>query len=609
MCGIAGYLGSKKISLKKIKKLSILMKNRGPEFFNFIEISCKKKILYLFHSRLKIIDLSNKANQPFSYKGYVLIFNGEIYNYKEIKKKLIIKGYKFISNSDTEVLLYSYIEYGENFLSFFDGMWSLAIWDPKKELLYLSRDRFGEKPLYIKNNNNSEFFFGSETKYIQVLDDEKLKINKNLVRRNLLYGYKSINKTNETFFKNIYSLEPASLVHLKNNGNFIIKKYWRPQFNEKKKGNVKSIIKNIRMLFKSSLKNRLIADVPIAVMLSGGIDSSIIMGLVKKLNYKNISSFSLIDKGSYNEKQMILKTCKFLKIKNNFININYSNFFKKLREVIKYQNQPLLTITYFAQNEFMKKVSKSNFKVILSGTGADEIFSGYYDHYRQFLSQANKKDVKLYLDMWDKNFLPFICNSELANCSRYIENIKDRSFVYETYKKNLKFFKFKINNRFHEKFYSKDLLRNRMLNELFYETTPVNLNHEDLNCMQYSLENRSPFLNKNLFEFMSTVPTKYLVYKGKLKYLLRNSFKKQLHSKVFTNNQKVGFNASLSLFLKNERKKNIKSFFLDDKVMKNYVDMKMIYNLIEKNEFNPQTNKLIFNVISTKIFLENYQRV
>jgi asparagine synthase (glutamine-hydrolysing) len=211
--------------------------------------------------------------------------------------------------------------------------------------------------------------------------------------------------------------------------------------------------------------------------------------------------------------------------------------------------------------------------------------------------------------MWDKNFLPFICNSELANCSRYIENIKDRSFVYETYKKNLKFFKFKINNRFHEKFYSKDLLRNRMLNELFYETTPVNLNHEDLNCMQYSLENRSPFLNKNLFEFMSTVPTKYLVYKGKLKYLLRNSFKKQLHSKVFTNNQKVGFNASLSLFLKNERKKNIKSFFLDDKVMKNYVDMKMIYNLIEKNEFNPQTNKLIFNVISTKIFLENYQRV
>jgi asparagine synthase (glutamine-hydrolysing) len=606
MCGIAGYLGNKEISSSKILELESLMHNRGPDSFRFSRINIKKKTLYLFHSRLKIIDLSNKANQPFLYKGYILIFNGEIYNYKEIKEKLILKGYKFYTKSDTEVLLYSYIEFGKECVEYFDGMWSFAIWDPKKKSLFICRDRFGEKPLFFFRNNQ-ELYFGSEVKYIQNLLNLNCSVNQNLIKKNLVFGYKSIHKNNETYFNNIYSLESSSFIDINLNNNFQIKKYWKPQFRPKFFSSLNEIKEKVYFILKKSLSDRLNSDVPIALSLSGGIDSSVLIGLLKKsLHCKDLTSFSLIDKGEYNEKDLINKTEKFLKIQNNFLKIDYKNFFKNLTSVIKYQNQPISTITYFAQNSLMKHISELGFKVVLSGTGADELFTGYYDHYPQFLSQLkNKKYLQVSLQEWKKGILPFLKNNELKNPLKYINNPNDRETIYDHWRQNYKFARFKINHKFEEHFFCRDLLRNRMLNELFYEITPPALRHEDLNCMQYSIENRSPYLNKNLLELMYSVPSEHLIKDGFLKYILRSTFVDEIHKDVYNNKQKQGFNASLDIYLKNENKKNIRDFFLGDKTMRDYVDMKLVFNSLNNKNNSSYTKKFIFNVINIKIFLEN----
>ena len=181
MCGISGYIGNQKIEDSILKKTLSLMKNRGPDSQNTYKINFKKTNVYLLHSRLSIIDLTEYANQPFSSFDKTLIFNGEIYNYLELKKKLLKKGYKFKTKSDTEVLLAAFNEYGEKVFEYLNGMWAFAIWDHKKKLLYLSRDIFGEKPLYILKTTHG-IYFASEVKFIRALLNSSLEIDKNYIK-------------------------------------------------------------------------------------------------------------------------------------------------------------------------------------------------------------------------------------------------------------------------------------------------------------------------------------------------------------------------------------------------------------------------------------------
>ena len=199
MCGIAGYYGQEIISKKNIRSTEKRMSNRGPDNFDYKNYSFKNKNILLLHSRLSIIELSNKANQPFKFKDKILIFNGEIYNYLELKEK-INKIVDFKTKSDTEVILHYFKLYGPKCFDHFEGMWSLAIFDTKKNKLVLSRDRFGEKPLYIMKKKEG-IYFGSEIKYIKKLSDTpKFEINFDKINHFLQFGYKSIYKNNDSFF-------------------------------------------------------------------------------------------------------------------------------------------------------------------------------------------------------------------------------------------------------------------------------------------------------------------------------------------------------------------------------------------------------------------------
>ena len=602
MCGISGFIGKNKISKEVIYKSLNLMKNRGPDgqFYKNIKVDNSVN-LYLLHSRLSIIDLKKRSDQPFRKKHITLIFNGEIYNYKEIKKDLEELGYKFYTESDTEVLANAYLHYGEKCVQYFEGMWAFAIWDDRIKKLFLSRDRFGEKPLFFYKNQKG-FYFGSEIKFIKSLSLVNFRINKNKINSNLLHGYKSIFQNHTTYFKNILFLEPGHNFILDSNLNKKKYKYWNPIIKQNKKLSYGEICEGVNFYLKKSLKIRLRSDVPIAFCLSGGVDSSLLTSIaLKEFNIK-ANTYSIIDKDErYNEKRNILATVKDLKCKSNLVYLDYKNTIFNLEKLVKYHDCPIATISYLAPSLLSEKISKNNYKVAISGTGADELFTGYYHHHLLYLKtiKNNKYFNKKFIE-WKKFVLPLVRNPNLKDLS-----FKNKNSNYEDIDNIKKFMKKIFNKDKEKKFNNTDILRNKMLNELFYEVIPVILHHDDLNSMYYSIENRSPFLDKNLFEFANSIPTNFLINNGYQKVVLRDSFKNTLNEQVRLDRQKKGFNASINTIV-NFKDPKINSYLFDkSSEINDFVDMKKVKKEIYSNNTN-QFSKFIFSVLNTKIFMDAF---
>ena len=609
MCGIAGYFGKKKLNLKQIKTILSSMKNRGPDASNYLHFKVNNKNLYLFHTRLKIIDLKNRSNQPFEKHNKTIIYNGEIYNFQELKKTLIHKGYVFRTKSDTEVIISGYDYYGKKIFSKLSGMWSVVIFDKKKNKLIFSRDIFGEKPLYVYTHKK-ELLFGSEIKFLEKIINKKFKPNIDKIKKTFTLGYKSIFHDNDTFCREV-KMFPNGYTSILDLQTSKIKKYkyWKLPKVSKFNNNLILAKKIIKKKIIKSVKRKFISDVPCGVSLSGGIDSSIIAGLVKKeLKYKKVKFFSLIDKGIYNEGDLIKKTEKFLNIRVNKISINYDNFLNKLRDLIRYYDSPISTITYFIQSQLIQKVRKQRVKVLLGGTGADEQFTGYYDHFLQHYQDLKNNKIKNeFEDDWKNSILPFIRNKNLRKINFYDEKRNQYKNIFPSNIHNLTYLKFNKKIRIKEKRYSKNRLKNRMLNELFHEITPITLNHEDLNCMKHSIENRSPFLDKEIVHYTQKLDNSILINGSRQKVLLRETFKNYLHPDVYNFKQKVGFNASLYYFLKKENKNKLKKFFYEKSEISKLVNMKLLYKNIKQCKISADFAKFLFQVISIKIFLD-YKR-
>ncbi len=308
MCGIAGYIGKKKIDRSLIIKSLKLLENRGPDFKNFTEYNCnfngKKKIFFL-HTRLSIIDLNDRSNQPFEDGNYSIIYNGEIYNYLELRKELISKGVKFKTFSDTEVLLKSYIHYGVKFLDKIEGMWSFAIYDKSKEKIILSRDRFGEKPLYYSLTDDG-FYFSSDIRVIKCLSEKQFSKNIKKITSFVISGYKSLYKNlSETYYEKIYQVTSSNYLEIDKKFKVKSHSYWIPKIKDQKKIHSTEILEKSKKLLFESIKKKLRSDVPLAFCLSGGVDSGALVSIAKKeFNFK-INSFSIIENKDerYSEKK------------------------------------------------------------------------------------------------------------------------------------------------------------------------------------------------------------------------------------------------------------------------------------------------------------------
>jgi len=609
MCGISGYISKTNlIADNGIERTLELMKRRGPDSKNFFKKSYNSKQLALLHSRLNIIDLNVRANQPYYDENFIIVFNGEIYNYLEIKSKLENKNYKFKTNSDTEVLIKSFQEYGEKCVDHFIGMWAFAIWDIKKKQLFISRDPFGEKPLFYYLDENG-FFFGSEIKFIKSLCKKNFKINKNQIQKNIFLGYKSLNKFNSTFYQNIISLESSSNILIDLDLNLIKKKYWKPKLNIDQNMSVIDAVNGVKKKLIKSLELRMRSDVPIAFCLSGGVDSSLLASHAKKTFDKEISTFSIIDKDPrYDEYENIKHIIDDLKCKHELIKIDNSEniFFDRLRMLTKYHDGPIATLSYYVHSFLSENISKNGYRVAISGTGADEIFTGYYDHFLlHFEALKGTKYLKSSIESWTKFILPKIRNPYLQNSKLYIEDPENRDLVYE---KNLGVSQYSINTfeqKFTEENYCDELLRKRMMNELFHEVVPVILKHDDLNSMHYSVENRSPYLDRDLLEFTLTIPPHLLIANGLQKKILRDSGEGVLSDKVRLSKQKKGFNASINSIINLDNANIMDIIFDESSPIAEYVDLVKLRKDLNIKLIPNHLSKLIFSIISTNFFLES----
>ena len=239
MCGISGYIGRKHLEKSLIQKTLNAMKNRGPDHQDYKQLLLGSNNLYLLSSRLKIVDRNQRSNQPMYYDNLTIVFNGEIYNISEIKKIISSYGLKLKTKSDTELILKMYKIFGTECVKYFEGMWAFAIFDHTKKIVFISRDRLGEKPLYfLKDKGN--FFFGSETKFVRILLNNYKVINKKKIYQYLKNGYKSIEASNETFFKGIFKVKSGTNLIIKKNLTIKEITYWEPKINEKKFSEKKS---------------------------------------------------------------------------------------------------------------------------------------------------------------------------------------------------------------------------------------------------------------------------------------------------------------------------------------------------------------------------------
>jgi asparagine synthase (glutamine-hydrolysing) len=373
MCGIAGVFqfDDFKVDTAKAQLMCDVMAHRGPDgegaWYN------SNSSVALLHRRLSIIDLSDAAAQPMISDDHnvVIAFNGEIYNYIEIRNELIAHGVSFKTNSDTEVLLKSYMHWGVKCLTHFNGMFAFAIWDEQKQELFCARDRFGEKPFHFYKSDDC-FVFASEIKSIKAYLSD-ISIDQQLLQNYLDENFVINNSI--TFFKDVYALEPATYLIVSKN-KFEKKKYWSIEL---KDDNVsfKDSKEKFQSLFNKSIQLRLRSDVPVGSSLSGGLDSSSIVCSLKELDIENMQTFSARFKSELDEGKWIADVSNKTNYTNNEVWPDPSTFLKELEKMIWHHEYPPGSASVFAQWCVMKLPRTKGVKVLLDGQGADEYLAGY----------------------------------------------------------------------------------------------------------------------------------------------------------------------------------------------------------------------------------------
>jgi asparagine synthase (glutamine-hydrolysing) len=608
MCGVAGYFGTRELEPKRIEVCLARMRHRGPDHAAWRQWTTSTgRNAYLLFTRLSIIDLEKRAHQPFRVGSKWMVYNGELYNYLEIREELKKQGVRFTTESDTEVLLRAIDHRGWEVLDRCEGMWAFAVYDEQNGSLLLCRDRFGEKPLYLYPDE-SGLYFASEVKFIQALLETKLDVNHDHLCRYLVNGYKALYKKRTTFFKGLSELSPATALLIDGNGTVRQKQYWRPVCRLDAGMSRDEAIAGAREKLIRSVKLRLRADVPLAFCMSGGIDSNSLIATAKKIFNYDVHGFTILNTDArYAEKEMVDCAVRELGIKHTYLPVSTEGFLPKLRTLIRHHDAPVYTITYFAHWQLMESVAQHGYRISISGTAADEMFTGYYDHHLAYLYEVrNDAAVREAAEQaWAKHVKPVVRNPFLGTPDLFVQNPAFRDHIFLNADDFADYLVTSWSEPFSEEVFTESLLRNRMLNEMFHENVPVILHEDDLNAMYYSIENRSPFLDRELFEFCYRIPSRHLIRDGWAKAVLREAMRGIVPDPVLDSRRKVGFNAPIFSYL-DVRDRTVRESLLDRSPIFDHVKRERIERLIERDNLPNSESKFLFNFLNSKIFLEEF---
>ncbi|NQU79393.1 asparagine synthase (glutamine-hydrolyzing) [Candidatus Woesearchaeota archaeon] len=570
MCGIVGFNFEDK---DLVRCMADKIAHRGPDAHGYYT----DKDISLGHRRLSIIDLSDRGKQPMeSHDGRcVIVYNGEVYNYKAIRLELEKKGYTFRSGTDTEVIVNAYQEYGADCVKMLNGIFAFAIWDTQTKKLFLARDRMGIKPLYY-HFSDGKLLFASEIKALleydipRVVDTDAFATFMNF---RFVTGHK-------TMIEGIHKLLPGcTLTFDAGNKDIEIKKYWDVTENVQK-GSANHFARKLRKLLSESVEMRLMSDVPLGVYLSGGIDSSAIVGLMKKVT-DNIKTFSVgfgdeVD-NEYSQAQLV---ADHFGTDHHQVSVTEKHL-KLLPKMVYHMDEPIgdaATLPTYVISEFAKK----KVTVVLAGEGADEQFAGY-DRYKMML--YGHRLSQLTPSFMKQRFL----NAKFANTN--LERLRDlvcSSELGEKYMKAISLFDKKnlsglgvAENDYVRKVVDEKFVNNRMkrmLNKVLYFDQKTLLPDDffmkaDKMTMAHSVEERVPFLDHRIVEFSFTLPPRYKMYGLKEKYILKKAMKGLL-PEVIIKRKKRGYNTPMDHWLKGELKGQMEEL-LAEKNHKLYDQTKM----------------------------------
>ena len=587
MCGISGILSyDRKYNREDILRMNKMLSHRGPDdegtyFDDFIGLG---------HRRLSIIDLSKAGHQPMSDESerYWIIFNGEVYNYLEIREELVEKGYEFHSNTDTEVILKSYIEWGVDCLKKFNGMWAFALWDKEKKELFCARDRFGVKPFYYYHEDGY-FVFASEIKAI--LEAEGILREPNYERILQYLGNYPLLENKSTFFNDIFQL-PASHYALIKKDEIKIERYW-----DIEKKSVEGVDAKERFLelFKDSISLRLRSDVPVGTCLSGGLDSSSIVCVLNKMidPTKQKTFSSCFEDKRFDEREYIEEVVKATSVTPFYTFPDINHIYPQIEKIVWHQDEPFDSTSIFAQWSVMELAKKNGVIVLLDGQGSDEALAGYIP-YKWFLlldSFNNKnpvyllknslglfKSLKDYKNYTNRSYYKIL---KRLVASKFIskEKVKSSRSYYlkrefiDKYKDNLKL-------NYTHKFNSK--LENKLYHDVYYSALPRLLQYEDRDSMAFSLESRVPFLDYRFVEFIFSLPVSNKIKNGWTKYILRKSMKDILPEKIRCRKDKMGFVTPQDMWLATIKDKVKDIFNSKEFLQRPYIDSNGVSELLEK---------------------------
>ena len=639
MCGILGQIHFEKkneFDIKLFEESLNLQKHRGPDAYGIFS----ENNFIFGHRRLSIIDLAESSNQPMLSKdaSVVVTFNGEIYNFKELRKELKSKGYCFTTNGDTEVIINSYLEYGIDCIQRFLGMFAFALYDKKQNKTFLVRDRLGVKPLYF-SNSNKDFTFSSEIKSILKLKKIDRKLNIKAVSSYLSFRYPILN---DTFFEGIFSLEPSHFLEIDGDGSIKKNQYWNPaEFLSMQKIDKGEDFykKKLIELITNSVNYRMLSDVPFGAFLSGGLDSSIVTALMAKISKNPIKTFiSGFNDRDYCEFEYAELIHKAYKTDHHEITVDYQDYISRLDELISYKDAPL-SVPNEVPIHIMSKKLKEHATVILSGEGADEIFGGYgrifsshYDLKRRknidnFFHNNSEKDdfIKKYYAKYKTHstsevdhfmsIYPYVSlkeKKELLDPLIPLEEI-EIDFI-EKFKK--------IFDEVHDSSYATKIM-------FLFEKVHLQglLSRLDNSTMSASVEARTPFVDHRVVEFSLAIPDKYKIkwledensekILGMMsheisenynipKYILKKTFS-HIVPKEITNRKKVGFPVPISNWFNKKFKNYAKTTLLSDSAKERALyNTERINSILNSKSITNEEAIKIWMLLNLEVFIKKY---
>ena len=580
MCGFCGYINKKE--KESIKKMNDAIIHRGPDDESYY----KDDNIAMGFRRLSIIDLSG-GRQPISNEddSLIITFNGEIYNFKEIKEDLIKKGHIFKTNTDTEVILHGYEEYKEKILDKLRGMFAFVIWNKNEKKLFGARDHFGQKPFYYANMNNT-FMYGSEIKSFLYHPDFIKEVNEKALKPYLTFQTSVLD---ETFFKGVYKLRPGHYFNYDFNTNDLkIEEYYNINFKPMVQ-DFDKLVDKIDDTITKSIDYHIISDVPVGSYLSGGIDSSYVVSYLKP-----DKTFSVgFDYKDFNEVPLAKELSDILGIQNKNELINSDDFFESIDKVQYYADEPTANLSAVPLY-FLSKLAAKDVKVVLSGEGADELFGGYtsYDEdvklkkYRKlpfFIRRLIKNIISPFPSFHGKNFLT-------KGGSKIEEYYVGNAFIFDNkeankvlngkYKNDLTYQQ--ITKPYFDKVKGRDDLTKMQYLDMYFWLPNDILLKADKMSMANSLELRVPILDKEVFALAKTIPTNYKLSHNTTKYVLRKAASKRI-PEAWYKRRKKGFPVPIIKWFREEKYYNIVKKIFEEDFTKEFFDQNLIIKMLDEH--------------------------